>query len=156
MAFFIKPKTLKLILTAFIFSAFFCMKNSVYAENSADNTERKSASAIKTVKVGWFETVSNVTCNVINSHNERSGFCYEYQQEIRSYTGWQYEYVSGTWSELFELLKQGKIDLLSGVTYCPDRENEILFSETAMFEERCYIYAKNKKLKIINLSEYNE
>lgn len=145
MAFFIKPKTLKLILTAFIFSAFFCIKNSVYAEISADNTERKSASAIKTVKVGWFETVSNVTCNVINSHNERSGFCYEYQQEIRSYTGWQYEYVSGTWSELFELLKQGKIDLLSGVTYCPDRENEILFSETAMFEESCYIYAKNKE-----------
>ena len=57
MAFFIKPKTLKLILTAFIFSAFFCIKNSVYAEISADNTERKSASAIKTVKVGWFEAV---------------------------------------------------------------------------------------------------
>ena len=36
MAFFIKPKTLKLILTAFIFSAFFCMKNSVYAEISAE------------------------------------------------------------------------------------------------------------------------
>ena len=43
----------------------------------------------KTVRVGWFES----PFNRIDKFGRRSGYAYEYQQKIASYTGWTYEYV---------------------------------------------------------------
>lgn len=72
-----------------------------------------------------------------------SGYAYDYQQDIASYTGWKYEYVEASWPELMQMLKDGKIDLLSDVSITPERENEMLFSSYSMGTESYYLYVSN-------------
>lgn len=42
--------------------------------------------------------------------------------------GWQYEYVSGTFSELMDMLEAGEIDLMPNISYSAEREQKLLFS----------------------------
>lgn len=90
----------------------------------------------KTVRVGWYES----PLNAVDELGRRSGYAYEYQQKIAAYTGWTYEYVNGSWSELMEMLEAGKIDLLSDVSYTEDRAKKVLFSTIPMGDEEYYIF----------------
>ena len=60
----------------------------------------------KTVRVGWYESAFHHS----DQFGRRSGYGYEYQQRIATFTGWNYEYVEGSWSELLEMLIAGEID----------------------------------------------
>jgi len=91
----------------------------------------------KTVRVGWY----NSTYNIMDSFGRRSGYAYDYQLKIAAYTGWNYEYVSGSWAELMQLLADGKIDLMSDVSYTEERSEQMLFSDFSMGVEEYYIYA---------------
>ncbi|MEE1159415.1 MAG: transporter substrate-binding domain-containing protein, partial [Atopobiaceae bacterium] len=77
----------------------------------------------KVVRVGWYESAFHST----DQFGRRSGYGYEYQQRIATYTGWKYEYVEGSWSELYEMLASGQIDLLSDVSYTEERAEQILY-----------------------------
>ena len=90
----------------------------------------------KTVRVGWYESAFHRT----DSFGRKSGYGYEYQQRIAIYTGWTYEYVEGSWSELFEKLVAGEIDLLSDVSYKEDRVGKILYSAEAMGSEDYHVF----------------
>ena len=46
----------------------------------------------KVVRVGWYESAFHRT----DQFGRRSGYGYEYQQRIATYTGWKYEYVEGS------------------------------------------------------------
>ncbi len=70
----------------------------------------------------------------------RSGYGYEYLQVIRYYTGWNYEYVNGSWEELVKMLERGEIDLLSHVARTPEREDTMLFSTEPQGRETHYLY----------------
>lgn len=51
-----------------------------------------------------------------------SGWGYEYLQDISYHTeGWKYEYVLGTFSELIAKHEAGEIDLMSSISYTPER-----------------------------------
>ena len=91
----------------------------------------------QTVRVGWYEDSYNIT----GENGERSGYGYEYQQSAAAYTGWDYEYVKAGWSELLEMMQNGEIDLMSGVSYTADRAKTMLFSDKPMGEEKYYLYA---------------
>ncbi len=52
-----------------------------------------------------------------DKNGNRSGYGYDYLQEIANYTGWSYEYVGGTLNTCIQNLKNGNIDLLSNVQY---------------------------------------
>ena len=90
----------------------------------------------KTVRVGWYESAFHRT----DRFGRKSGYGYEYQQRIAIYTGWTYEYVEGSWSELFEKLVAGEIDLLSDVSYKEDRVGKILYSAEAMGSEDYHVF----------------
>ena len=90
----------------------------------------------KIIRVGWFES----PFYMIDDKGRRSGYSYEYQQKIAAYTGWTYEYVEGNWPELFQMLKDGKIDLMSDVSYTPERAESMLFSGMAMGAEEYFIF----------------
>ena len=45
------------------------------------------------------------------------------------------------WSDCFEKLKNGEIDILGGISYTEDRAEEMLFSDEPMGEEKYYLYA---------------
>ena len=90
----------------------------------------------KVVRVGWYESAFHHT----SESGRRSGYGYEYQQRIAYYTGWTYEYVEGSWSELFEKLVAGDIDILSDVSYTDERAEKILYSAEAMGSEGYHLF----------------
>ena len=93
-------------------------------------------SAGKTVRVGWF----GQPFHMMDAHGRRSGYAYEFQQKIAAYTGWTYEYVEGSWPELFQMLLEGEIDLMSDVSYTPERAERMLFPSLPMGAEEYYIF----------------
>ena len=98
----------------------------------------------KVVRVGWYESAYNST----DRFGRRSGYAYEYQQKIAAYTGWKYEYVEGNWVTLLEMLQKGEIDLLSDVSYTPERAKNMLFSTQPMGCEEYYILIDNANTAI--------
>ena len=92
---------------------------------------------VKVVRVGSFED----TFNYVNEKGARKGYGYELLQTLSGYTGWQFEYVTCDWSDCFEKLENGEIDIMGGISYTEDRAEEMLFSDEPMGEEEYYLYA---------------
>ena len=96
---------------------------------------------VKKVRVGWL--VNNAGFQEGTPGERLSGWGYEYLQTLSYYTkGWQYEYVSGTFTELMNMLEAGEIDLMTNISYSEEREQTLLFSSNPEGTERYYIYAK--------------
>ena len=107
----------------------------------------------KVVRVGWYESAFHRT----DQNGRRSGYGYEYQQRIATFTGWEYEYVEGSWSELLELLIAGEIDLLSDVSYTAERAAKILYSANGMGSEdyHAFIAPGNTEIRPDDFSTFN-
>ena len=91
----------------------------------------------KVVRVGSFED----TFNYVNEKGARKGYGYELLETLSGYTGWQFEYVTCTWSDCFEKLKNGEIDIMGDISYTEERTREMLFSDEPMGVEKYYLYA---------------
>ena len=70
----------------------------------------------------------------------KRGFGYEYLQRLAYATGWEYEYVYGSFSELLAMLQSGDIDLMGDLSYTAERAKTIRFSALPQGQERYYIY----------------
>ena len=107
----------------------------------------------KVVRVGWYESAFNQT----DSRGRRSGYAYEYQIKLAAYTGWKYEYVEGSWPELLRMLIRGEIDLMSDVSYTPERAKEMLFPSLPMGAEDYYLFVsqENREISSSDLSTLN-
>ena len=103
----------------------------------------------KVVRVGSFED----TFNYVNEKGARKGYGYELLQTLSGYTGWQLEYVTCDWSDCFEKLKNGEIDIMGDISYTEDRTEEMLFSDEPMGEEKYYLYADLSRADI-SASDY--
>ena len=101
----------------------------------------------KVVRVGWYES----SFNRQDDSGRRSGYGYEYQIKIAAYTGWRYEYVTGSWSELMQKLADGDIDLMSDVSYLPEREEFMLYASLPMGSEDYYLFTSPNKSDISSL-----
>lgn len=96
---------------------------------------------VKTVRVGWL--VNNEGFQEGTPGERLSGWGYEYLQTLSYYTkGWRYEYVSGTFTELMDMLEAGEIDLMPNISHSAEREQKLLFSSNPEDTERYYIYAR--------------
>jgi EAL domain-containing protein (putative c-di-GMP-specific phosphodiesterase class I)/ABC-type amino acid transport substrate-binding protein/GGDEF domain-containing protein len=87
----------------------------------------------------------------------RSGYAYEYAQKVAVYANWKYEYIEGSWPELMEMLAQGKIDVMSDVSYKKEREEKMLFSSLPMGSEEYYLFTTpgNKEISPTDYSTFN-
>ena len=103
----------------------------------------------KIVRVGLFGD----TFNYVNEKGIRKGYGYELLQTLSGYTGWQLEYVTCDWSDCFEKLKNGEIDIMGDISYTEDRTEEMLFSDEPMGEEKDYLYADLSRADI-SASDY--
>ena len=103
----------------------------------------------KVIRVGSFED----TFNYVNEKGARKGYGYELLQTLSGYTGWQFEYVTCDWSDCFEKLKNGEIDIMGDISYTEDRTEEMLFSDEPMGEEKYYLYADLSRADI-SASDY--
>lgn len=104
---------------------------------------------VKVVRVGSFED----TFNYVNEKGARKGYGYELLETLSGYTGWQFEYVTCDWSDCFEKLKNGEIDIMGDISYTEDRTEEMLFSDEPMGEEKYYLYADLSRADI-SASDY--
>ena len=101
----------------------------------------QSDQQVKTVRVGWL--INNEGFQDGNPGERLSGWGYEYLQTLSYYTpGWKYEYVSGTFTELMDMLEAGEIDLMPNISYSEERAQKLLYSSNPEGTERYYIYAK--------------
>ena len=103
----------------------------------------------KTIRVGSFED----TFNYVDDHGVRRGYGYELMQALAGYTGWKFEYVKCDWSNCFDKLENGEIDIMGDIAYTDDRAKEMLFSEETMGEEKYVLYANLSDTDILS-SDY--
>ncbi len=103
----------------------------------------------KTIRVGSFED----TFNYVDEHGVRRGYGYELMQALAGYTGWKFEYVKRDWSNCFDKLENGEIDIMGDIAYTDDRAKEMLFSEETMGEEKYVLYADLTNTDILS-SDY--
>ena len=133
----------------------FCLLTplSVNAEESESKVTENSKLESETVRVGWYEDSYHIT----GKNGDRSGYGYEYEQAVSAYTGWDYEYVTGSWDELYEKLQNGEIDLMSALSYTDERAETMLFSDQPMGEEKYYLYVDfaNSDISASDISTLN-
>jgi diguanylate cyclase (GGDEF)-like protein len=105
----------------------------------------RAVSGEKTVRVGWYES----SYNSMDETGRRSGYAYEYQMKLAAYTGWSFEYVTGSWSDLLQMLIDGEIDLMSDVSYTPERAEKMLYPSLPMGTEEYYVFTSPNHPDII-------
>ena len=87
----------------------------------------------ETVRVGYYE--NEVFQEGAQEGAVKTGYAYEYYQKISEYTGWRYEYEYGEFGDLYQMLLDGKIDLLAGLARTDEREPVIGYPDAAMGNE---------------------
>ena len=98
-----------------------------------DNDEKQS----QIIRVGSFED----TFVYVDKNGVRRGYGYELMQALAGYTGWEFEYVKCDWSNCFDKLENGEIDIMGDISYTDERAQRMLFSDEAMGEEKYILYA---------------
>ena len=91
----------------------------------------------ETVRVGYYE--NEVFEEGAKEGAVKTGYAYEYYRKLSEYTGWKYEYVYGSFGELYQMLLDGDVDLLAGLAYREDREDLIGYPEDIMGNESYYL-----------------
>ncbi len=82
----------------------------------------------KKIRIGWYEQ----SClQEGTSPNNLSGYNYEYLQKLSIYTGWDYEFVNGTWDECESRLKNGEVDIVGYVCKTKERAKDYNFCDYA-------------------------
>ena len=107
---------------------------SVPCQAAEMNTVEKQS---KIIRVGSFED----TFNYVDENGVRRGFGYELMQALAGYNGWKFEYVKCDWSDCFDKLENGEIDIMGDISYTDERAQRMLFSDEPMGEEKYILYA---------------
>jgi len=98
-----------------------------------NNDEKQS----QIIRVGSFED----TFNYVDKNGVRRGYGYELMQALAGYTGWKFEYVKCDWSDCFDKLENGEVDIMGDISYTDERAQKMLFPDEPMGEEKYILYA---------------
>lgn len=106
----------------FVLLFIFCAKIVSVRVYGADNVTKETL-----VRVGFFEFPGY---HEQDENGNRSGFGYEVLKQLRSYTGWEYEYVGYEegWPLMLDMLESDEIDLLSGIFKTQEKLKRFDFS----------------------------
>lgn len=95
-----------------------------------------------TIRVGYYE--NEVFQEGASEGAVKKGYAYEYYRKLSEYTGWDYEYVYGSYSDLYDMLLNGDIDLLAGLARTEERVDIIGYPDLPMGNET-YTLVKHEK-----------
>ncbi|MGN0687472.1 MAG: diguanylate cyclase domain-containing protein [Oscillospiraceae bacterium] len=131
------------MIIVFLLIAAFVLRLTAGIANADDSS--------KIVRVGYV-TMENYQEG--KEGERKKGYGYEYLQKIAQNTGWKYEYVYGSFSEVFSKLKNGEIDLMGNISYQEEREEYIYYSDLPQGKESYFIYTNsdNEKIDFSDLS----
>ena len=96
-------------------------------------TQTVSAEEPAVVRVGYYE--NEIFQEGAEDGVIKRGYAYEYYRKLSEYTGWKYEYVYGSYNELYQKLLDGEIDFLAGLAKTDDRKGLIGYPAAAMGSE---------------------
>lgn len=94
---------------------------------------RALAEADEPIRVGYYE--NEVFQEGARDGAVKTGYAYEYYLKLSEYTGWKYEYVYGDYTDLYQMLLDGKIDLLAGLAYKEERTQLLSYPDEPMGNE---------------------
>lgn len=99
----------------------------------------------KTVRVGYliYKGFQDGT-----GANPKSGYGYEYLQEIAYAANWKYEYVYGGFNELLQKLERGEIDVMGNVSMTPERALLVSYPKHEQGREQYYLYVREDNTQI--------
>ena len=130
-----KSRKKSVVLFAYIFVILgIWMMLSVHCQAAETNNDEKQP---QTIRVGSFED----TFNYVDKNGVRRGYGYELMQALSGYIGWKFEYVKCDWSNCFDKLENGEIDIMGDISYTDERAQKMLFSDEPMGEEKYILYA---------------
>ncbi len=137
-------KKISIIFLALFILFLFCDIN--FSEDD-DNNKR-------VVRVGWFESEG---IHKKDSEGNYFGYDYEFLTAIAQHANWEYEYYEGSWTECYEALINGEIDLLGIVNKNPEREELFDFAYTSSGMEFCCLYTRenNDKYTYTDFKEFD-
>lgn len=125
----IKKNILLLCMTALLM-LFFVMPASAAGQNA------------KKVRVGY---VNALNYEEGGEGEYKKGAGYEYLQKISYLTGWDYEYVYGSFSECCKMLADGEIDLFGNVSYTEERAKLFDFSAYPQGKDTYRLYTEKNR-----------
>lgn len=99
------------------------------------------------VRVGF--TDNDDAFSAIDNTGVKSGYAYEYIQQLAYYTNWKYEYVYGDFPTLYEKLKNNEIDMLLHVFKLDEGQESLVFSEYSIGTESAFIFIKPENTDIV-------
>ena len=108
---------------------------SVHCQAAETNNDEKQQP--QTIRIGSFED----TFNYVDKNGVRRGYGYELMQALAGYTGWKFEDVKCDWSNCFDKLENGEIDIMGDISYTDERAQKMLFPDEPMGEEKYILYA---------------
>lgn len=119
-------KLISLLLGVILITSGFLPGVSVYAKDKA-----------KTVRIGYF--LNENFQEGLTDDGLKTGYGYEFYQHIARYANWKYEYVYGSFSDLYDMFLKGDLDLLGGLAKNPEREGLMLYPDYPMGREEYYL-----------------
>ena len=111
-------------------------------ETKKSDTQTKEQ---RIIRVGSFED----TFNYVDKNGVRRGFGYELMQALGGYAGWKFEYVKCNWTNCFDKLENGEIDVMGDISYTAERAQKMLFSEKPIGKENYILYADLSNTDIV-------
>ena len=110
---------------------------SVHCRAAETDNDETQTNEQRIIRVGSFED----TFDYVDKNGVRRGYGYELMQALAGYTGWKFEYVKCDWSNCFDKLENGEIDIMGDISYTGERAQKMLFSDEPMGEEKYILYA---------------
>ena len=125
------------VLGMWMMSSVHCRAAETNNDKNQLQTVEKETTEQKIIRVGSFED----TFDYVDKNGVRRGYGYELMQALAGYTGWEFEYVKCDWSNCFDKLENGEIDIMGDISYTDERTQKMLFSDEPMGEEKYILYA---------------
>ena len=120
------------------------MMLTVHCRAAETNHDETQTNEQKIIRIGSFED----TFDYVDKNGVRRGYGYELLQALAGYTGWKFEYVKCDWSNCFDKLENGEIDIMGDISYTDERAQKMLFSDEPMGEEKYILYADLSNMDI--------
>ena len=131
-----RKKLTVLCAAIFVFLGMWVML-SVHCRAAETDNDETQTNEQRIIRVGSFED----TFDYVDKNGVRRGYGYELMQALAGYTGWKFEYVKCDWSNCFDKLENGEIDIMGDISYTGERAQKMLFSDDPMGEEKYILYA---------------
>ena len=99
----------------------------------------------KVIRVGYFDA-GRMMIGATGEGGHKSGYAYEYLQEMAIHTGWRYEYVTGTFREILEMLFRGEVDIVPMLSRTEERLSKMYYPEQAFGMEYFFLATLKERI----------